>query len=99
MMKTLSPDAAQDISVQALTFIAGDPEILSRFLGATGYTAESLHAPDTRERIPLAALDFLMGAEDLLLTFAANAGLDPAVVAGAHHTLQTASGTADNGHS
>lgn len=77
--------------MQGLTFIAGDPAILSRFLGATGWTAESLHSPETRESIPLAALEFLMSAEDLLLTFAANAGLDPSEVSRAHHALQNPS--------
>ena len=86
----LSSDTAQDIAIQALTFVAGDPAVLSRFLGATGWTAESLVAPETRESIPSAALEFLMSAEDLLLTFAANAGLDPADVARAHHALQNA---------
>ncbi len=88
----LSADAAHDIAVQALTFIAGDPDVLGRFLGTTGWTAQSLQEPETRKTLPPAALEYLMGADDLLLTFAANAGIDPADVARAHHVLQNAPG-------
>ena len=87
----LSADAAHDIAVQALTFVAGDPDVLNRFLETTGWTAQSLQEPETRETLPRAALEYLMGADDLLLTFAANAGVDPADVARAHHALQNAS--------
>ena len=86
----LSANAAHDIAVQALTFVAGDPDVLSRFLGTTGWTAQSLQEEETRETLPRAALEYLMGADDLLLTFAANTGVDPADVARAHYTLQNA---------
>ena len=86
--RTLSPESAQDIAVRALMFVADDPAILSRFLKMTGWTPESLSAAETRNSAPQSALDFLMGAEDLLLIFAANTGLDPADIASAHNTLQ-----------
>jgi len=86
----ISIENAQGIALRALTFVAGDPAILSRFLETTGWTPQSLNAPETRSSIPLAALDFLMSAEDMLLIFAANAGLDPVDVARAHQTLQNA---------
>ncbi len=95
----ISAEAAQDIAVRALTFVAGDPAVLSRFVETTGWTPQSLSAPETRSNIPLAALDFLMSAEDVLLIFASNAGLDPADVARAHQTLQRAGEAAGRGES
>jgi len=82
-----SPDASQAIAIGALTFLTGDEARLSRFLGLTGWTPETLASPESRETILATGLDHLMGEEDLLLTFAANHGLNPEDVALAHRTL------------
>lgn len=87
MPTSLSPDAARDIAISALTFLAADEARLVRFLGLTGWTPQTLAMPESRAAILAAALDHLMGEEDLLLTFAANLGLDPENVAMAHRTL------------
>ncbi len=87
MPRSLSPDAARDIAITALTFVAADEARLVRFLGLTGWTPKTLALPESRAAILTAALDHLMGEEDLLLTFAANHGLDPEDVAIAHRTL------------
>ena len=87
-----STDAAQDIAIGALKFLAGDQARLSRFLGLTGWTPETLASAESREAILEAVLDHLMGEEDLLLTYAANHGLNPEDVALAHRTL-SGSGT------
>ncbi len=79
---------ARDIAICALTFLTGDGVRLARFLDATGWTPATLVSPESREAILVTALDHLMGAEDLLLTFAANHGLDPEDVARAHRTMQ-----------
>ena len=60
----------------------------------TGWTPQSLNAPETRSSIPQSALEFLMSAEDLLLIFAANTGLEPADIASAHHALERANARA-----
>ena len=87
MPKPFTPDAARDIAISALTFLAADEARLARFLSLTGWTPETLALPESRAAILAAALDHLMGEEDLLLTFAANLGLDPEDVAMAHRTL------------
>lgn len=84
----ISTNAARDIAISALTFLTGDEARLSRFLGATGWTPATLVSPESRDVILVTALDHLMGAEDLLLTFAANHGLNPEDVALAHRTVQ-----------
>lgn len=87
-----STEAARDIAIGALTFLTSDAAILSRFLDVTGWTPETLASPGSRAAILAATLDYLMSEEDLLLTFAANNGLDPSEVALAHSALQSGHG-------
>ncbi len=95
----LNSDAARDISIRALTFLTSEASILSRFLDITGWTPETLTIPGSRSAILAASLDYLMSEEDLLLTFAANCGLDPSEVALAHRTLQSGNdSSADTGN-
>ena len=87
--------AAKEIAIRALTFMTSDASILSRFLDVTGWTPVTLDSPDSRAAILAASLDYLMSEEDLLLTFAANSGLDPGEVALAHRALQSRNGFSD----
>ncbi|GBE44528.1 MAG TPA: DUF3572 family protein [Rhizobiales bacterium] len=90
----ISTDTARDIAISALTFLTVDEARLSRFLDVTGWTPATLVSPESRETILITALDHLMGAEDLLLTFAAAHGLDPEDVALAHRAVQGIGGFA-----
>ena len=87
--------AANEIAIRALTFMTSDASILSRFLDVTGWTPATLASPGSRSAILAASLDYLMSEEDLLLTFAANSGLDPGEVALAHRALQSGNGFSD----
>lgn len=80
-------EAAEDLSIRALTFLVSDEALLSRFLAVTGWTPETLSEPDSRQAILVATLDYLMREEDLLLTFAANSGVDPQDVSRALRNL------------
>jgi len=75
--------------------MTSDASILSRFLDVTGWTPATLASPGSRAAILAASLDYLMSEEDLLLTFAANSGLDPGEVALAHRALQSGNGFSD----
>lgn len=83
----ISTDSAQETAISALTYIAGDTAILARFLDVTGWTPATLGDPDARDAILVAALDYLMREEDVLLTFAANAGIEPTEISRAHKIL------------
>ena len=87
--------AANEIAIRALTFMTSDASILSRFLDVTGWTPATLASPGSRSAILATSLDYLMSEEDLLLTFAANSGLDPGEVALAHRALQSGNGFSD----
>jgi len=63
--------AAEALAIAALTFIAGEPERLGRFLALTGIGPESIRAAAHEPRFLLGVLDHLAGEEPLLLAFAA----------------------------
>jgi len=79
--------AAAELAIAALTFIAEEPERLGRFLALSGIGPESLRAAARDGGFLLGVLDYLLGDESLLLTFAEQAAIDPADVAAARDVL------------
>ena len=68
---------AETLAVQALTFIASDPDRLGRFLAATGIGPADLRAA-AREPLFLAGvLDHLANNETELVAFAKETGIRP----------------------
>jgi hypothetical protein len=88
--RTAPPLDPEEIALQALSFLASDPERLGAFLAATGLGPETIRASARQPGFLLAVLDHLAADEALLLSFAANLRLDPAVVAKAQHQLAAA---------
>ena len=90
-MKNISSytsEEAKDLAVRALTFVAQDESHLSRFLDITGWTPATLSSPDVQSAILVSALEYLMSEEDILLTFAANSGIEPGDISKALGALQ-----------
>jgi hypothetical protein len=82
-----SKEAAEMLAIQALAFIAEDPERLGRFLEATGIPVERIRDA-ARERGFLAGvLEHMLSDESLLLAFADGAAIDPAEIARARSSL------------
>ena len=75
------------LAIQALAFIAGDPEHASRFLALSGIAAGDLRRAAGDPGFLLGVMDYLVGDEPLLLSFAAQAGLGPEAVVGAHDRM------------
>jgi Protein of unknown function (DUF3572) len=86
-MQSASPDSARSLAVSALTFIAADPDRLSRFLGITGLGPDNLRTAAADEAFLGSVLDYLVADEGLLVGFATDAGLKPEAVARAHAAL------------
>ncbi|MGB7975000.1 MAG: DUF3572 domain-containing protein [Roseiarcus sp.] len=86
-MQSASPDSARSLAVSALTFIAADPDRLSRFLGMTGLGPDNLRTAAADPAFLGSVLDYLVGDEKLLVEFAAAAGLKPEAVLRAHEAL------------
>jgi L-cystine uptake protein TcyP (sodium:dicarboxylate symporter family) len=84
--------AALEIGVQALTFIAGDPEQMERFLALSGMEVGQVRAAARDPAFFAGLLDFLLGHEPTLLAFAAQAGLSPESVGQARDRLGGAFG-------
>jgi Protein of unknown function (DUF3572) len=83
----LTPEAAEELAIQALTFIAGDSERLGRFLAVTGIGPAEIRAAAREPRFLAGVLEYLASDEKLAAAFAADAGCDPADLARVHTAL------------
>ena len=83
---------AEQLGLQALTFLAEDGERLVRFLSLTGTTPADLRAAAGQPRMLAAVLGHLLDDEPLLLVFTSMKGVDPASIAPAQALLVRASG-------
>jgi hypothetical protein len=71
---------AEEMAIAALTFVAGDPERLNRFVTLTGLDVGQLRASAAEPGFLGGVLDYLSTDEALLVAFATDAGIDPALV-------------------
>ncbi len=82
-----TPEAAEMLAIQALAFIAEDPERLNGFFATTGIPAEQIRAAAREPGFLAGVLEHMLGDESLLIAFAASAGIDPAEVVRARGAL------------
>ena len=80
-------EAAEILAIQALGFIAEEPERLNAFLNATGLSVERLRESASAPGFLAGVLEHMLADESLLLAFAASAAIDPAEVARARQAL------------
>jgi hypothetical protein len=85
--RLVSQDEAERIAISGLAFLAGDPEILSRFLALSGVDLGHLRAAAAEPGFLGGVLAFIAGDEKCLLAFAESSGHAPEAVAGAFHRL------------
>ena len=78
---------AEIVAVQALSFIAGDPERLGQFLAESGIGPESLRAAATDPHFLANVLDFVMRDDATVKAFAEASELHPTNIAAAHQAL------------
>ena len=86
--QSASADSARSLAVSALAFIAADSDRLNRFLNLTGLGPHNLRTAAADPAFLGSVLDYLVGDEELLVQFAAEAGLKPEAVARAHAALR-----------
>jgi hypothetical protein len=89
MKKPLSDPraAAETVAIQALAYIAGEPEQLGRFLAITGIGPDQIRQAAREPQFLAGVLEHVMGDERLLMAFAEQAGIAPATVGKAHDAL------------
>ena len=73
--------------MQAIAFLAADEDRLTRFLGLTGITPDTLRQTAHDPAGLGAVLDYLLGWEPLLLDFAGEIGVKPEAIARARQKL------------
>jgi hypothetical protein len=82
------PPADPDvIAIQALTFIATNPDHAERFMALSGIPLGDLRRAAADPGFLLGVMDYLVGDETLLLLFAAESGLKPEAIAAAHDRM------------
>src|SRR5262245_24207425 len=80
-------ESAEMLAIQALNFLAEEPERLGRFLAVTGLEAQSLRDAAREPNFLLGVLDHLAGDERLLTEFASQHELTPETVTRARDLL------------
>lgn len=89
-MKARGPvtvEAAEKLAVQALTYIAGDPERLGRFLAITGIGPAEIRAASAEPGFLAGVLDYVAGHEQMVTEFATETGTNPADLGSARAAL------------
>ncbi|MBO9629686.1 MAG: DUF3572 domain-containing protein [Shinella sp.] len=89
---TLAAEAAEATAVTILGWLAGEPELLSRFLALTGVSPSEVRTAVKDTGFLAGIVDFLMSNEPDLLAFCDATGTKPEAVVHAHAVL---SGPAD----
>ena len=75
------------LAVQALGFIAEEPQSLSRFLDTSGLSADGIRTAAAEPGFLAGVLEYMLADENLLRAFAGRAGINPAEVARATTAL------------
>src|ERR1700684_3253222 len=86
--RTQNPrEVAEIVAIQALSFVAGDPERLGLFLAESGIGPETLRSSAADPRFLASVLDFVMRDDSTVKAFAAASQLHPTNIAAAHQAL------------
>jgi Protein of unknown function (DUF3572) len=75
------------LAIEALSYLANDPEQMSRFLALTGIDLGAIRAAAREPNFLAGVLDHVCGDERLLIAFAAHAGIAPEEIGRARHAL------------
>jgi hypothetical protein len=86
---------AESTAIAILGWIAGEPELLSRFLALTGVAPTEVRDAINDPGFLAGLVDFLMGHEPTLLDFSAATGITPETVVRAHAILSGPYGDTD----
>ena len=80
-------EVAEIVAIQALSFVASDPERLGLFLAETGIGPETLRTAAADPRFLSSVLDFVMRDDITVKAFADVSQLHPTNIAAAHQAL------------
>ena len=80
-------EVAEIVAVQALSFIAGDPERLGQFLAETGLGPQTLRTAASDPQFLKSVLDFVMRDDATVKALATATQLHPTNIAAAHQAI------------
>ena len=80
-------EVAEIVAIQALSFVAGDPDRLGAFLAESGIGPETLRGAAADPRFLASVLDFIMRDDATVKAFAEASQLHPTNIAAAHQAL------------
>ena len=83
----INVEESETIAIQALGFLASEPDRLGRFLAVTGLGPANLRAAATEPGFFAQVLSYVAQDESMLMAFAANSSLAPQTVSAAHQVL------------
>jgi hypothetical protein len=80
-------EVAEIVAIQALSFVAADPERLGAFLAESGIGPDTLRSAAADPRFLAHVLDFVMRDDATVKAFADASQLHPTNIAAAHQAL------------
>ena len=83
-------EVAEIVAVQALSFIAGEPDRLGAFLAESGIGPDTLRSAASDPRFLANVLGFIMRDDATVKAFASASRLHPTNIAAAHQVLSDA---------
>lgn len=86
-LRKLSKDEAENVALNAFSFIASDDERLSRFLVISGLQANNIRSAAAAPGFLAAVLDYVASDEPLLISLAKELDMKPEHIMVAHWTL------------
>jgi hypothetical protein len=83
----INREIAENLAIQALSFLAGEPERLGRFLAITGIGPDMIRKAAADPAFLAGVLDHVVADEPLLVAVAAHAGVTPQAIENAQALL------------
>ncbi len=80
-------EVAEIVAIQALSFVAGEPERLGLFLSESGIGPETLRSAAKDPQFLVSVLDFVLRDDETVQAFAAASQLPPTTIAAARQAL------------
>ncbi len=84
----MAPEKAEILALEALTWLAGQPDGIARFLTVSGLEAAELRRAAGDRDLLVSLLDFLLANEPLLLEFCESTSLSPQAIHRARFELE-----------
>ena len=89
----LANSDAETVAINALAFIAGEPELLDRFLALTGLDPAEIRQSACEPGFLAGVLDFLMDHESFLIVYATSINRPPERIKEARESLSVSRGS------